>query len=160
MAIFELGIMKSGLLLVNRTYYEDFNLLKRVHITRRPQIISAVSKMVEILLNDSIKFIKMDNYIVGVYSTEIESTNTLNNRDIKTKNNNIASYCIGNKKMLEDQIFPLLKKITKVFINRYQPFNKVNIEDSNKYSDFVSEIDNILKDIQYTPLDRLKLGIL
>lgn len=215
--------MKDGLLLVNRSYYNEFNKNK----TRNPQIIDAISKMAEMVLHNSVKFIKMEKHIVGIFSSEYykdgnENLSKLESKDKKEKKNkniqkiknkngnkrtlsnkaknssstdssfftnssenssvlesqllindiksaenmnliqkiNISAYCIGDEKLIEDQIFTLLKKITRVFVKNYGPFKKSNLEDTSKYQDFLLEIDKILKDIQYYPLDRLRLAIL
>jgi hypothetical protein len=202
-AIFEVGIMRNGMLLINRTYYEEIDDTIRI---RRTQILNAITTLASILLKDSVKFIKFDKLMVGIYIFENEDalrvnlakdnpppvtvfssikdtiqpeTDGINNGDedgIESTfddvppciaKDNISAYCIGDLQMLENQIFTLLRQITKVFIRKFQPtesngsyVSTNGYENTDKYASFTNEIDKILKDIQYTPIDRLKLGIL
>jgi hypothetical protein len=150
MAIFELGLMKNGVLLINRTYYKKMN---EEDQNRRSQIIDAISQVMSFVLNDSVKFMKIDEFVIGVFTSEIQLKN-----EVKI---NIASYAIGDEQMLRNQIFVLLKEITDQFIGLYGTQKEINgLIDSDKFNDFGYEIDNILRDIQYTPIDRIKLGIM
>jgi hypothetical protein len=150
LAIFELGLMKNGMLLVNRTYYKKMDEFQK---NRRSQIIDAISQVMSIVLDDSVKFMKIDEFVIGVFNTEIKLEN-----GVKI---NIDSYAIGDQKILHNQIFMLLKKITGKFIGLHGTEKDINgIIDSKNFDDFGNEIDKILMDIQYTPIDRIKLGIM
>lgn len=149
LAIFELGIMKNGILLINRTYYNKMNELTQI---RRSQIIDAISQMVGIILNDSVKFMKIDEFVIGLFKTDIQTDSSLKS--------NISSYIIGDNHILKEQMFTLLKRITSVFRTSY-PIEHLNYAiNSNNFQSFGHEIDMILKDLQYTPLDRMRIGLL
>lgn len=159
LAVFELGVLKNGLLLVKREYYDKLDRSIRV---RHPQIIDGISKMASIILKDSVKFMKFDDLMVAVYSSMTPLNGHAESKYQRPSNFTIASYCIGDKAMMHHQIFPLLSRITQSFIRNFRPQlkNTKKIQDFDIYTTFSSEIDKILKDVQYTPIDRLKMGIL
>lgn len=118
---------------------------------RRSQIIDAITQMLEVVLNDSVKFMKIDEFVIGLYKTEIEI-----NPSSKYK---ISSYIIGDNRLFQDQIFTLLKRITNVFRTSYPMENIHQTINSREYESFGHEIDMILKDIQFTSMDRMRNGL-
>jgi len=192
------------MLLTNRTYFgSEMDDSMRI---RRTQILNAITALASVLLKDSVKFIKFDKMMVGIYiyenedtpepnsaendlapvvisasiedevlentqtdsidltvegTSDMEFTDAISAEDAKClAKDNISAFCIGDSQMLENQIFTLLRQIAKVFIRKYPPNGLSGYEDTEKYTPFNTDIDKILKDIQYTPIDRLKLGIL
>lgn len=158
-AIFELGVIKNGLLLVKREYYEKFDYTIR---KRHPQIIDGITKMASIILKDSVKFMKFDDLLVAVYSSLTLKNGSEEFMEQIPSDITIASYCIGDKSLIQDQIFPLLSRITQGFLQNYEDLlkNSSKIFNYDVFEEYGAEIDNLLKDIQYTPIDRLKMGIL
>lgn len=171
MAIYEIGVIKNGILMVNRSYYDsdNGNNSENQGITRsRPQVINAISKLSRLILNESVKYIQYNDKLIAVYSNDVSNDDnqpSLNN-EVRKENNdsgptksNIAVYCIGSNDLRKFQPLSLLSKISKKFIEMYAPFSN-RIEDINAYADFKVNIDRILKDIQFKPIDRLRMGIL
>jgi len=158
MPIYDIGIVLDGVKIIERTYHEKefYKFNKNISF-----ILDIIMSSSSVLLNDSLKFMILDEFTIAMYSNTIEIIKLINNKDqiIPIK---IGIFCIGDRSLIQYGIFIILKKIYKEFVKIYfKPQNPyLNYLNLQKYDNFKYTIDKYLEDLKFSPIERLKLGVL
>ncbi len=148
MAIFELGIIKNGILIFSKVFYpldadaklgvKDQNL--------RSQMISSIIHFANNCLSTEVEYFLMRKYQIAIASQQVMA---------RGRKNFVVAYVIGDSNLGLDIASESLEKALKTFIDTYADQWGV-VEDISKYATFDKTLAEIFGDLQYRPLDRVK----
>jgi hypothetical protein len=149
MAIYELGIIKNGILVFSKKYYDldtawseqagnDQNL--------RSQLISSIIHFANNCLSTEVEYFLMRKYHIAIASSQVVE------RDMK---NFVVIYIIGDNDLGVEVAGESLNKLLTAFIDQYRDRFEI-VEDTSKYDEFSSVLESILGDLHYRPLDRMR----
>jgi hypothetical protein len=149
MAIYELGIIKNGILIFSKKYYDldsvgssqagnDQNL--------RSQLISSIIHFANNCLSTEVEYFLMRKYRIAIASTQVIE------RDMK---NFVVIYIIGDNDLGVDIASESLNKLLTAFIDQFRDQFEI-VEETSKYDGFTPTLDEILGDLHYRPLDRMR----
>ena len=143
MVIFELGIVKSGVPLVSRQYYKDYNV--NVDPVLRGGFLSGLNAFVQEVFSDKIDSFSMENFKIAFISYFLKHT----------KGESIILYCIGDKNLNLKFANKALTYVLDKFLEKYNEL-KDFIGDVKIFDEFNQTIDDILGDLAKKPDDRFR----
>ncbi|MFX1452948.1 MAG: hypothetical protein ACFFCM_19080 [Promethearchaeota archaeon] len=143
MVIFELGIVKSGVPLVSKQYYEEYKV--SVDSVLRAGFLHGLTTFVEEVFSDNIESFTMKNFKIAFISQ------TLNN-SIREK---LTVYCIGDNKLNIKFAKKALTQVLEEFIKKYGNLENFS-GDILLFKEFGKVLDQILGDLIRKPDDRFR----
>ena len=143
MVIFELGIIRAGVPLISKQYYEEHSM--PVDNVLRSGFLSALNSFAAQAFSDEIESFTMKNFKIVLLSEQQKKD---------TESEGIFSYCIGDKKLNLKLAKRALTKILEEFSNKYGKSDLPN--DLSTYDEFLLVFDSILGDFVKKPEDRLR----
>jgi hypothetical protein len=139
----ELGIIKDGIPLVSKQYYEE-NQIKNSAVLRAG-FLSGLNAFVEHAFSEEIEAFRMKNFKLMLISRTIQNPNP-------TK---IIFYCIGDKELDLNIVKKVITKVLDEFIKKYGQLEQL-AGDLSKYHEFQESMDKILGDLIRKPDDRVR----
>lgn len=143
MVIYELGLIKEGVLLVEKQYYQEYQM--KVDPLLRSGFFSALNSFAEEAFSDSIESFSMKNFKIALLTHPISESNPLK----------MTCYCIGDRKMNIDLAQKALTKVLGTFLKSFSFLEDFSV-DLAIFEEFKKVIDNILGDLVKKPDDRLR----
>lgn len=141
--ILELGIIKDGVPLVSRQYYNE-NQIKNSAILRA-SFLSGLNSFVEHTFSEEIEGFQLKKFRLML------TTRTIQNPAV-TK---FIFYCIGDKEIDLNIVKKVITKILDEFIRKYGQLGRLSA-DLSKYVEFQQSMDKILGDLIRKPDDRVR----
>ncbi len=148
MAIFEMGIIKNGILIFSKVFYpldadvklgaKDQNL--------RSQMISSIIHFANNCLSTEVEYFLMRKYQIAIASQQVVA---------RGRKNFVVAYVIGDNKLGVDIASESLERALNIFIETYAEQWEI-VEDISKYATFEKTLGEIFGDLQYRPIDRVK----
>ncbi len=148
MAIFEMGIIKNGILIFSRVFYpldadvklgaKDQNL--------RSQMISSIIHFANNCLSTEVEYFLMRKYQIAIASQQVVA---------RGRKNFVVAYVIGDSNLGVDIASESLEKALNTFIDTYAEQWGI-VEDTSKYATFDKVLGEIFGDLHYRPLDRVR----
>jgi hypothetical protein len=148
LAIFELGIIKNGILIFSKVFYPldaDVKLGVRDQ-TLRSQMISSIIHFANNCLSTEVEYFLMRKYQIAIASQQVVA---------RGRKNFVVAYIIGDSNLGVDIASESLGKALKMFIEMYQDQWGI-VEDTSKYASFDDTLGKIFGDLHYRPLDRVR----
>ena len=143
MVIYELGLLNSGLPLVSKEYYKDYNM--KVDPILRGGFLSALNAFAQEVFSDEIDSFSLKNFKIVLLSKPFHGSSQ----------ETIISYCIGDGKLKLETARKALTKVLEVFFANYGHLKSLKV-DLDVFNDFVPIFDEIVGDLARKPEDRLK----
>ncbi len=148
MAIFEMGIIKNGILIFSKVFYPldaDIKLGAKDQ-NLRSQMISSIIHFANNCLSTEVEYFLMRKYQIAIASQQVLA---------RGRKNFVVAYVIGDNNLGVDIASISLEKALKTFINTYADQWGI-VEDTSKYATFDKTLGEIFGDLHYRPLDRVK----
>jgi hypothetical protein len=148
LAIFELGIIKNGILIFSKVFYPLDVDVKRGENDQnlRSQMISSIIHFANNCLSTDVENFTMREYHIAIASQQVIASG---------RKNFVVAYIIGDNDLGLDIASESLERTLRTFIATYQ--NQWNIvEDTSKYAMFDKTLAEIFGDLHYRPLDRVR----
>lgn len=143
MVIYELGLLNSGLPLVSKEYYKDYNM--HVDPILRGGFLSALNAFAQEVFSDEIDSFSLKNFKIVLLSKPFH----------QSSQETIISYCIGDGKLKLETARKALTKVLEVFFANYGHLQSLKV-DLDVFNDFIPIFDEIVGDLARKPEDRLK----
>ncbi|MFX0142144.1 MAG: hypothetical protein ACFFDN_51375, partial [Candidatus Hodarchaeota archaeon] len=143
MVIFELGIVKSGVPLVSKQYYKEYNV--NVDSVLRAGFLSGLTTFVKEVFSDNIESFTMKNFKIAFIS------HFLNQK----KGENIICFVIGDKNLKLKFAKKALTEVLNEFLKKYGNLENFS-GDLNIFSEFSKVLDEILGDLIRKPDERFR----
>jgi len=156
-SVYVVGIIADGVQLVEQYYSKD----KMDKLSENmPMILDLIVSSIKNFLNDSLKYLTIDEFTIAILTKEIEYSKRIKGKLVKSSAK-INGYCIGDKTIFNNEIFTILKKITNNFIKQFYAQGSIpNYFYTNKYKVFKEEIKKWIDDLRYNPIERFKIGVI
>ncbi|MDD1777759.1 MAG: hypothetical protein LUQ65_06270 [Candidatus Helarchaeota archaeon] len=139
----ELGIIKDGVPLVSKQYYEEHQIKNSAIL--RAGFLSGLNAFVEHTFSEEIEGFQMKNFKLMLTSRTIQNPNA-------TK---IIFYCIGDKELDLNIVKKVISKVLDEFVKKYGHLKQLS-GDLSKYLEFQQSMDKILGDLIRKPDDRVR----
>jgi len=149
MAIYELGIIKNGILIFSKKYYElDTERTEQAGNDQnlRSQLISSIIHFANNCLSTEVEYFLMRKYRIAIASSQVQD---------KGMKNFVVAYIIGDNDLGVDIASESLNKLLDAFIVDYKDQFEI-VEDTSKYDGFSTTLEEIFGDLHYRPLDRMR----
>ncbi|MHA1312109.1 MAG: hypothetical protein ACTSWR_08955 [Candidatus Helarchaeota archaeon] len=143
MVVIEIGIMKNGLIVFNRSYHDEKEI--KIDIDLRGAFLSVINSFIGETTPNEIEIFKMKKYKIII----------LNCLEPNLIDSNICIFCIGSTKLDEKMITKILDNILKIFLEKYNNLNDFS-GNVSIYNEFKNIIDKIIGDLSKKPSDRLE----
>jgi len=147
-AIFEMGIIKNGILIFSKVFYPldlDVKGGAKDQILRS-QMISSIIHFANNCLSTDVEYFLMRKYQIAIASQQVI---------VRGRKNFVVAYVIGDNNLQVDIASESLERALGAFIEKYQ--NEWGIvEDTSKYSAFEKTLGEIFGDLHYRPFDRVR----
>ncbi|OLS13417.1 MAG: hypothetical protein RBG13Loki_3013 [Promethearchaeota archaeon CR_4] len=148
MAIFEMGIIKNGVLIFSKTFYPlDADVKTRARDQNlRSQILSSIIHFANNCLSTEVEYFVMRKYQIAIASQQVI---------VRGGKNFVVAYVIGDSDLEVEIVNESLERVLSNFIEKYQ--NEWGIvENTAKYSAFEKILFDIFGDLHYRPSDRVR----
>lgn len=149
MAIYELGIIKNGILIFSKKYYAlDAEWDSRIGNDQnlRSQLISSIIHFANNCLSTEVEYFILRKYRIATTSSQVVD---------KGMKNFVVAYLIGDNDLGVDAASEYLRKLLDLFIDGYKDRFEI-VEDTNKYAEFGKILERVLGDMHFRPLDRMR----
>ena len=144
MTVLEIGLMKNSLLILHQAYYPLKNAKKTFTPERRSQVLSQISLMSQLVLDEEIKLIKNKN--VHIYLRNIPAC-------LKSQ---FILYAITDVKSDNQVVVNLMDSLIEKFKIAYPDVFSAPIIETSQFQPFRETINNVLLDERFSPRDRVK----
>lgn len=148
LALYELGIMKSGIQVFKKIFY-TIERIRKYSDDAKGQMLDGISSLSKVSLNENINKMKLKDYnIVFV------------NREVKVDKSPLPItyriYCIGDKKLNTNFSERLLNRVLTLYLEKYEltPGSNIIAKIPNN-SEFEKEVEKIIGDFYATSFDRM-----
>jgi hypothetical protein len=148
LAIFELGIIKNGILIFSKVFYPlDANMKRGGNDQNlRSQMLSSIIHFANNCLSTDVENFTMREYQIAIASQQVIA---------RGRKNFVVAYIIGDNNLGLDIASESLKQTLRMFIIMYQDQWNI-VEDTSKYAMFDKALAEIFGDLHYRPLDRVR----
>ena len=148
MALFELGLLKNGMLIYEKNFYHLKN-LRRISQETKGQFLDAIYNMTKVSMKESINTLKLKQYKIVFKSSE---------KIIDSSQPPITYlvYVIGDKRLNAQFCIKILEKLMNLYLEQYEldasPYMAEKIKEG---SEFDEKISQIIGDFYATSIDRM-----
>ncbi len=148
MALFELGLLKNGMLIYEKNFYHLKN-LRRISQETKGQFLDAIFNMTKVSMKESINTLKLKQYKIVFKSSE----KIIDNEQPPIT---YLVYVIGDKRLNTSFCSKILENLMDLYLTEYEqnptPFIAQKI---NEGSSFDIKITKIIGDFYATSIDRM-----
>ncbi len=148
MALYELGLLKNGMLIYEKSFYHLKN-LRRISQETKGQFLDAIFNMTKVSMKESINTLKLKQYKIVFKSSE---------KEIDKDQPPIAYlvYVIGDKRLNTQFCTKILKKIMELYLNEFEQNPTPHVAEKIKEgSAFDEKISQLIGDFYATSIDRM-----
>ena len=148
MALYELGLLKNGMLIYEKSFYHLKN-LRRISQETKGQFLDAIFNMTKVSMKESINTLKLKQYKIVFKSSE---------KVIDNDHPPISYlvYVIGDKRLNTQFCSKILKNLIELYLEEFEdsssPFIAEKIPEG---SEFDEKISRIIGDFYATSIDRM-----
>ncbi len=146
MTILEIGLLKNSLMILHVPFYPLKNAKKNLTPERRSQLLSQISLMAQVVLDEEIKVIENKN--VHIYIRNIPASFQLKSQFIL--------YAITDVKSDKNVVSKLLDSLLEKFKTAYPDVFSTQIIETSQFQPFRQTINEVLLDERFSPRDRVK----
>ncbi|MHA1521832.1 MAG: hypothetical protein ACTSVZ_13500 [Promethearchaeota archaeon] len=143
MTILEIGLIKNSIMILHQSYYPLKNVKNNLTPERRSQLLSQISLMSQVVLDEEIKVIKNKN--LHIYLRNIPAY-------LKSQ---FFLYAITDLKSDKNVILNLLDSLFEKFKTTYPDVFSTQIFETSQFQPFREIINEILLDERFSPRDRV-----
>lgn len=143
MAILELGIVKDGVPLVSKQYYQEYKV--KVSQVLRAGFLHGINAFVSEVFSDEIQSFTLQNFKIVMLTHLMDESG-----DTK-----LITYCIGDKKLNLKFAKQALNKVSEEFFEKYGPLEAFD-GNIGLFADFDQVLERILGDLGKKPDDRFR----
>lgn len=173
MAIIEIGVVKNGVLVFSKPFYRDAE-IRHIALEIRGQIISAIHAMADQIEGSEFKFMVMRHYRIGSIARTIEGAALETARGAASEDQETPAKAVpgpGTEHapvthtvvfyLISDAEFDLartrffLNQLVDRFLGKYAGKFQL-IDNASQFEEFEDDIWEVLGDVAFRPLDRLK----
>ncbi len=148
MALFELGLLKNGMLIYEKNFYHLKN-LRRISQETKGQFLDAIFNMTKVSMKESINTLKLKQYRIVFKSSEKEI-------DPKQPPISYLVYVIGDRRLNTKFCTKILENLMELYLTEYeQNPNPHFAEKIKEGSSFDEKISQIIGDFYATSIDRM-----
>jgi hypothetical protein len=148
MALFELGLLKNGMMVYEKNFYHLKN-LRRISQETKGQFLDAIFNMTKVSMKESINTLKLKQYKIVFKSNEKEF-------DKSQPPITYLVYVIGDKRLNTTFCTQILENLMDLYLNEFEQNPNPHIaEKIEEGSDFDKKISSIIGDFYATSIDRM-----
>ena len=148
MALYELGLLKNGMLIYEKSFYHLKN-LRRISQETKGQFLDAIFNMTKVSMKESINTLKLKQYKIVFKSSEKEI-------DKDQPPITYLVYVIGDKRLNSQFCTKILKKIMELYLNEFEQNPTPHVAEKIKEgSAFDEKISQLIGDFYATSIDRM-----
>ncbi len=139
--ILEIGISSSGVPLVSKQYYDEYNIKDSAIL--RAGFLSGLNAFVNQTFSDEIESFSMKKFTIVLSTSSTE------------KAHNLIFYAIGDKKIDQKTAQKALARVKEEFFKQFGKLDRYS-GDLTIYEDFQEVIDTLLGDLIRKPDERVR----
>ena len=148
MVLYELGLLKNGMLIYEKNYYHLKN-LRRISPETKGQFLDAIFNMTKVSMKEKINTLKLKQYKIVFKESEKEY-------DKKQPPINYLVYVIGDKRLNTSFFSKILETLMKFYLETYEtnptPYVAEKLKERGKFD---KKIEQVIGDFYATSIDRM-----
>ena len=138
--------MKNSILILHQAYYPLKNAKKNFTPERRSQLLSQISLMAQVVLDEEIKVIENKN--IHIYLRNVPTS--------FQRKSQFIFYAITDMKSDTNVVSNLLDSLMQKFKSKYSNVFSTQIIETTQFQPFRQTINEVLLDERFSPRDRIK----